>query len=320
MSRSEKLEIQRAFSPNWKILEHLRNCFLSEDFSPESYWKNAEVLAQYDFTFAQRIGWKWDSVIRELKETPSLQSLESVTLIDWGCGTGVATRKFLEHLGPGFVKKIILMDKSHLACRFAQESILKKYPEVKIETTLSTIDQEKRVLLVSHVLNELSPAAEKELLSLIETADLVIWVEPGTPASSSRLIEYRERFRKIFSVLAPCPHQETCGLLKLKNTPHWCHFFAAPPGQIFQDSFWSEFSKRLQIDLRALPTSFLVLGKAPPRSMGTKRLMGRARHYKGYSLALVCAETAVSEEKLLKRDKKHIIDIIDKKRFTTWIP
>ncbi|NBX77571.1 MAG: methyltransferase [Proteobacteria bacterium] len=320
MSRSEELEIQRSFSPNWKVLEQLRTRFLSENFSPKSYWDSTEVLNQYDYTFAQRIGWKWDAVLSELQETRCFEDLQSATLIDWGCGTGIATRKFLDLVGHRFVNKIILLDKSQLACRFAQESILKKYPEIEIETNLSKSKLEKRILLVSHVLNELSPAAEKELLSLIETTVLVIWLEPGTPASSSKLIEYRERFRKSFSVLAPCPHQEVCGLLKEKNSANWCHFFAAPPSQIFRDSFWSEFSKRLQIDLRALPTSFLVIGKSPQKNTGTKRLIGRARHYKGYSLVLACSLAGVLEEKLLKRDSKQIIDIIDKNRFATWLP
>jgi len=320
MSRSEELEIQRSFSPNWKVLENLRNRFLSENFSSHSYWENPEVLAQYDFFFAQRIGWKWDSVLREIKDRFHLEALESVTLIDWGCGTGIATRRFLECLGQAFIKKVVFLDKSALACQFARESVHQKYPEIKVETTLSEQKLEKRVLLISHVLNELCPNAEKELLSLIETAELVIWVEPGTPASSSKLIEYRERFRQTFSVIAPCPHQETCGLLKLGRSPHWCHFFADPPAQVFQEALWSEFSKRLQIDLRALPTSFLAIGKVPPKSAGAKRLMGRARHYKGYSLALICSQTGVSEEKILKRDNKQVIDNLRENLFSSWIP
>ncbi|NBT58039.1 methyltransferase [bacterium] len=312
------------FKPNWTLLENLRNQFISESFSSGSYWTNREILEQYDHTFAQRIGWKWRSVLHELSEQNGTQNLEPMSLIDWGCGTGIASREFLDCVGSQSIKELVLLDKSPLAVQFATELISKKHPTLKVETSLSPLKKGKSILLISHVLNELSPSYEKELVSLIQKMDLVIWIEPGTPSLSRKLIERREDLRKYFRVLAPCPHQESCGLLKSKSTPHWCHFFATVPATIFRDSFWSEFSKRLKIDLRALPTSFFILAKpdllptASPKDR--KRLLGRPRHYKGYSLALVCSQCGVQEEKLLKKRDVEIIDLISKNSLTLWIP
>lgn len=308
-----------SFRPNWEILEQLRNRFLSENFSTEAYWSNLEILTQYDHTFGQRIGWKWDSVLSELKSKNSLDGFKSIQLIDWGCGTGIASRKFLEHFGGPSLRQVFLVDKSPLAVQFAKESILQNYSSLKIETSLPKQIEGQTVLLISHVLNELSPSAKEELLSLIHQVDWVIWVEPGTPTLSRRLIEFRESLKNQFKIVAPCPHQKSCGLLKSQNSPHWCHFFASPPASIFRDSFWSDFSKRLKIDLRALPTMYLVLSKAFAEAPVPKRVLGRTRHYKGYSLALVCSSTEVSEQKFLQRNSKEVIDILKKNSFSTWV-
>lgn len=310
------------FKPDWKLLESLRKHFLTEKFSPVSYWKNREILEQYDRTFGERISWKWDSVLNELKNQILFHEPESITLIDWGCGTGVASRKFLEHYGTLFIKRLVLLDHSSLAVQFAKETVSKSHPNLPIETSLPKATEGKSILLISHVFNELSNEAEEELIATIKKMDLVIWVEPGTPALSQRLIELRENLKTDFKVVAPCPHQETCGLRKLKESPHWCHFFAVPPSSIFQDSFWSEFSLRLKIDLRALPTSFLILAKpnlfisAPKK----QRLLGRARHYKGYSVALICSKVGVEEKKFLKKQSKEVIEIMKQNSLTIWVP
>ena len=49
--------------------------------------------AVYDETFAARIGWKIDAVIRDLQRLGWKPM--SCRLVDWGCGTGIATRRIL---------------------------------------------------------------------------------------------------------------------------------------------------------------------------------------------------------------------------------
>src|SRR6185436_4078772 len=51
---------------DWHTLDRLRDRFL-QGGSATPYWETADDLANYDLTFGERIGWKWDHVLRELR-------------------------------------------------------------------------------------------------------------------------------------------------------------------------------------------------------------------------------------------------------------
>ena len=159
------------------------------------------------------------------------------------------------------------------------------------------------MLLLSHVLTELDQARTEELVNLAASAITVIWVEPGTFEVSYTLVAIREKLRGEFNVVAPCTHQARCGLLAAGNERHWCHHFASPPPEIFQDSGWSRFANLTGIDLRDLPLSFLVLDKRPVPALpaGAARVIGHPRIYKPHALLLGCDESGVRERKLTKR-------------------
>jgi len=312
----------KTFFPNWEILRRLRECFLGETFTKSSYWESEEVLLQYDFTFGQRILWKWLSVFDASKEVIKWDG--KFNLLDWGCGTGIASRSFLQSLGSEKINSLFLFDKSQKAISFAINRITSQFPDVNISSWNEKPDRNlfssPLILLVSHILNELSEADKNQLLSLMKKSQAIIWVEPGTPQNSESLIEWREKLRSEFIFALPCTHQKICGLFQSEFT-NWCHFFATPPAFVFQDPFWREFSKKMGIDLRSLPVSYWVgISKSLKTSLNTslspgKRLLGRARHYKGYSLALNCDESGVREEKLLQREKKEVIDILKENPF-----
>ena len=61
------------------ILRRLRGRFLAADPIAGDYWESAKDLALYDATFGERIGWKWDAVLRELTaaEQQALQQSEA---------------------------------------------------------------------------------------------------------------------------------------------------------------------------------------------------------------------------------------------------
>ena len=50
------------------LLDRLRETFLSDAKSGGPYWHTITDLECYDFTFGERIGWKWDAVLAELKQ------------------------------------------------------------------------------------------------------------------------------------------------------------------------------------------------------------------------------------------------------------
>lgn len=292
---------------DWKILDRLRRTFLAESPGGPGYWENLGDLAQYDATFGERIGWKWDAVLRELRLRHWTPPAGADTLVDWGCGSGVAGRRVLAAF-PQF-RRIRWSDQSTVAMRFASTRSLEVHPGVEATeagTTALATEPSGFVLVVSHVWNELAEGARKELLGLTERAAAVLWVEPGTHVSARELQAVRDRLVPAFEVAAPCTHQKACGLLVPGMERHWCHHFAPPPPEVFQDAYWSRFAVRAGIDLSALPYSFLVLhrrgeGVDTAPDDGWERVLGGARVYKPEARALSCGAGGVTEVTVPKR-------------------
>ena len=280
------------------MLKRLRERFLAGTAGLRDYWRSEEELALYDATFGERIGWKWDAVLRELRVRG--WSPRSRTAIDWGCGSGVAGRRALAEWPQ--IETLVLHDRSPLAQRFAAERASRAHPAVAIRPVRN--EEPGALLLVSHDANELDAAALERLIALAATVDEVVWVEAGTHADSRRVIEVRERLLAHgFTVLAPCTHQARCGMLAPENARHWCHSFAPPSPEAFQEARWTEFGRALGIDLRSLPYSFLALAReAAPFAGGASRVIGAPREAKGYLKVLSCQEHGVTEFMLQKRD------------------
>jgi len=286
---------------DWAVLERMRAAFLAGTAGATDYWTSEADLAAYDATFAQRIGWKWDFVLGELQRrgwTPP-----TGMLLDWGCGSGVAGRAFLDFFGPNSVRELCLWDRSPVAMSFAARRAREKYPQLSIETMTTPEQAAGGILLISHVLTELTQEQTEALAGLAATAECVIWVEPGTYETSLTLIAIRERVRNRFNLVAPCTHQEKCGILAPQNERHWCHHFATPPREIFTDGGWAQFANLMGIDLRDLPLSFLVLDRRPAPALPPQaaRLIGHPRIYKGHALLLGCDAAGVVEQRLTQR-------------------
>ncbi|HEY6167623.1 MAG TPA: small ribosomal subunit Rsm22 family protein [Verrucomicrobiae bacterium] len=283
---------------DWAALERMRAAFLEGTAGAGDYWQSESDLASYDATFAQRIGWKWDYVLAEL--TRRGWAPPRGELLDWGCGSGIAHRAFLDHFGAEPVTQLRLVDRSELAVHYASRRAKERFPNLDVACGQPG---SPALLLLSHVLTELNPHAFETLIALAHRASAVIWVEPGTHDASRALIAVREKLRGDFHVIAPCTHQAACGMLVSGNERHWCHHFAALPAGVFTDSNWGRFAHLAGIDLRSLPVSFLVLARRPPPSLpaGAVRVIGRPRVYKAHALLLGCDESGVRERRLDKR-------------------
>jgi hypothetical protein len=292
---------------DFALLERLRNRFLDSPAAGGDYWDSSETLAAYDATFGERIGWKWDAVLAELRSRGWAPPAGSA-LFDWGCGSGIAGRRVLSSFGSAPFSRLIVHDRSPLARRFAAAAAIAEHPGLVVEPAPDWGDPRPAgefTLVISHVLNELPPAEGAQLLALVRQASAVLWVEPGTSDTARTLVALREELRETFGVIAPCTHAGACGLLTPENQPHWCHHFARPPVEAFTDGFWSEFSRRLGIDLRSLPYSFLVLARRPlppPTPSDWSRVLGEPREYKGFAKVLSCESRGVRERMLQKRD------------------
>lgn len=290
---------------DWPALERLRAAFLAGTAGHADYWREEQDLASYDATFAQRIGWKWDFVLAGLRRRG--WSPPRAPLLDWGCGSGIAGRAFLDFFSVNSVSGLWLWDRSAMAMDFAATRARQKYAALPVESGLPGREGESfgGTLLLSHVLTELDAAQLDALLTLVAGAACVLWIEPGTHAASRALGAVRERLRERFEVVAPCPHQGSCGLLTPGQERHWCHHFAEPPPGVFTDGDWARFATLTGIDLRSLPLSYLVLdrraGAVPSLPPGAARVIGQPRTYKAYARIFACDATGVSDRELGRR-------------------
>ena len=255
---------------DWAALDRLRATFLASARGGGSYWRSEQDLQAYDITFARRIAWKWEAVLSELDRlgwrppgcdvavdaggVGDVRGDRRVPLADWGCGSGVATRCVRSWLGPAAPVRSLLWDRSAMAADFAARRMRETFPAAMVEVRQPAPGSDAGcILLLSHVLNELGPEGLAEVLKLAGSSAAVLWVEAGTRENSRALMAVREQLIRTHAVIAPCTHGLPCGMLTPGMEQHWCHFFAAPPPDIFSDSDWTRFAQRAGIDLRGLP-------------------------------------------------------------------
>lgn len=304
---------------DWPALDRLRQRFLSGPAAGETYWETPTDLASYDFTYGERIGWKWDHVLRELRLRGYGPRARDV--VDWGCGSGIAGRRVISFFGAAQFDTLTVWDHSALAGDFAEAAARHAFPGLRVaQATPGFLTANTRigVLVISHVLNELSPDALESLRHLTARADSLIWVEPGTHDVSRQLGRFRDDLRTEFHVVAPCTHELGCPMFAEGNERHWCHFFAPPPPEIFASSHWVKFGQRAGIDLRSLPYCFFAADRAantdrvadnstptaetsPSPTQELSRVIGRVEHFKPYARLLNCDAAGLTELELPKR-------------------
>ena len=175
------------------------------------------------------------------------------------------------------------------------------------------------LLLVSHALGEISAAGLDALLAIAQRSAQIVWVEAGSRTIARRLSEVRDRLlRDPWTVQLPCPHQGPCGALQA-GEEHWCHGFASPPPEVFQDPFWRAAAQQLGIDLRALPYHYLVMTRSPaPCIAPQRRLLGRADVRNKLARCYVCDHTGLHHETIHKSTQPQLYRQL-KKQLPPWL-
>jgi SAM-dependent methyltransferase len=304
---------------DWEALERLRQQFLS-GASSGPYWREPSDLRAYDATYGERIGWKWDQVLAELRIrgwTP-----RSRRILDWGCGSGVAARRVIAAFPSGTFDELLVWDHSPMAADFAAEAAGQAFPEVRVtQATRGMLDggESPGLLLLSHVIGELDEDARNALRQLCLLSEAILWVEPGSHDDSRQLGEEREQLRRYFRVLAPCTHQGACPMFLPENERHWCHSFAPPPPGIFGDPDWVRFGHRAGIDLRSLPYSFLALERRSEAEIvgedaGLSRVIGRPESLKPSVRLLDCRHSGLRELNAPRRTANALCKTLERTR------
>jgi ribosomal protein RSM22 (predicted rRNA methylase) len=79
------------------------------------------------------------------------------------------------------------------------------------------------LVVASYLIAELSETEQRALAELMwaKTRDILLVIEPGTPAGYARILALRAQLIAMGAhVAAPCPHDGQCPL----TAPDWCHF------------------------------------------------------------------------------------------------
>ncbi|MCA8949808.1 MAG: methyltransferase domain-containing protein [Planctomycetes bacterium] len=283
-------------------IARLRDRFLDDSRGSRrlpDYWRDEHDLLAYDRVLAARIGWKWDAALAECADR-GLSVAAGATVLDFGCGTGIAARRFVARFG-GDQREVLCHDRSPLAMAFAARALAAAAPAVAVRALADVREVAPDVLLVSHVLGELDDRGLAELRALAERARCVVIVEAGNHTTSRRLSQLRDELLPGFRIVAPCPHAAACPALA--NDDDWCHFFAPPPPEVFTDGAWVRTARELGIDLRSLPYAFVALSRdsvAVP--MPPNRTLGRPKLRSRDALVQVCREGALRTATVGKRE------------------
>jgi ribosomal protein RSM22 (predicted rRNA methylase) len=149
------------------------------------------------------------------------------TLLDIGAGPGTATWAAAEAFSS--LADFVSVD-ANTALRTLALDLFGRSPRL---STLRYKQGEARaaianaepadMVIASYLLGEMGDTERAGLAELMwaKTSDVLLIVEPGTPAGYARIIELRRQLIAVGAhVAAPCPHDAACPLA----APDWCHF------------------------------------------------------------------------------------------------
>ena len=164
-------------SADWHRLRELRARFLAfqereRDVSAPAYWRTRRDLELYDASFGERRAWKWRAVRDELAARGRRPLGGQV--VDWGCGTGIAAREYLRSVvrnasegdAPSPIRSLRLWDRSREASEFAWDRVHVEQRELDLAIEVPGAKGWPAVLLIRHVLAQLSHGELAHLLAL----------------------------------------------------------------------------------------------------------------------------------------------------------
>jgi ribosomal protein RSM22 (predicted rRNA methylase) len=141
------------------------------------------------------------------------------SMLDVGAGPGTATWACRE-VWPGLTHATLI--DSNIQFRALAESL---DPDARClaRDILRDALPSAALVVASYVLAEIEASAQDELVTKLfgEASDVLILIEPGTPAGFERLRAARTLLTgQGAHILGPCTHAETCPMA----APDWCHF------------------------------------------------------------------------------------------------
>ncbi len=152
------------------------------------------------------------------------------------------------------------------------------------------------LVVASYLIGELNEAERKSLADGLwsKTRDVLLVVEPGTPAGYARILALRAQLVAAGAhVAAPCPHGQPCPL----TPPDWCHF-----SQRLARSRAHMQMKGAEVPFEDERFSYVVLTRAPAVRHAS-RVLAQPAVGKAEIAAKLCTPDGVAITKVPRRDK-----------------
>lgn len=160
--------------------------------------------------------------------------------------------------------------------------------------------------LAGYVLNELKPTQRQQLYHSLQSTlgpeDVLVLIEPGTPAGYQHLLEARQSFLEAAEplkstasrthLLAPCPHTRACPLPE----GDWCHFAERLPRSPLH-----RFLKGGDRNFEDEKYAYLILSGSPASAPHQGRLLRQPRQHKGHLQLRLCATPGLSDPVVSKK-------------------
>jgi ribosomal protein RSM22 (predicted rRNA methylase) len=227
-----------------------------------------------------------------------VQSKKFRSLLDIGSGPGTtlfaAVKLFAD------LEKIYLVEKQRAFLDLAKE-LTKELPlftcsdwiEADIEKKIPSIRAD--LVVASYSLGEI---AQDKQLSIAEqlwdrTSEVLIFIEPGTPAGFERLRAVRTLLlSKGAYLLAPCPHSGSCPMAG----GNWCHFST----RLARSSIHRR-AKEGRLNYEDEKFSYLIFSRKR-ESLAEARILRHPHRGKGHVAFTLCTEEGLKERIVTKKE------------------
>ena len=159
-----------------------------------------------------------------------------------------------------------------------------------------TINEPYDVVILSYVLNELSPKNQQDILKKTweKTTKGLVIVVPGTPCEYQQLMVLRDLMITLGAfIAAPCPHHNACPLVQ----GDWCHFTTRLP----RSSHHKEI-KGVSLPYEDEKFSYLVFLREP-HSQVEERIIRKPLKRSGHVILDLCTKEGLKRQTVSKRDK-----------------
>jgi ribosomal protein RSM22 (predicted rRNA methylase) len=223
------------------------------------------------------------------------------SLLDIGAGPGTATWAAAEAFSS--LKELTLLD-ANAALRALAIELSQSSPRLsamryeKGDASKLAVGQEPADLVIaSYVINELGETERTALADIMwsKTRNILLVVEPGTPAGYARIIDLRTRLiAQDAHVIAPCPHDTACPL----TAPDWCHF-----SRRLSRSRAHKHLKGAELPFEDERFSYLALSRSP-LAQHTSRVLAQPQVTKIEVTAKLCTNEGLAIAKVAHRTKE----------------